>query len=106
MAVQYKYNDLNLFEINTKYNFEDILSHIIPDKYREIRYNCPICLKFYNHILILSCCKNYICLPCTNDYTDASKKYLSKVKCPICNNSEKINLEDVDPGNQVNFKLI
>jgi hypothetical protein len=99
--IQSKDQYINLPTINTKFKEEDILSHIIPDKYRQIRYNCPICLKFFNHILVLSCCKNYLCLLCVNYYVDTNKKYSSKMKCPICNFSDKLVLEDVDPSQQV-----
>lgn len=29
------------------------------------RYCCPICLKYFNHVLISDCCANYICRECT-----------------------------------------
>jgi hypothetical protein len=92
---------INLPIIKTNFELNDIVSHIIPDKSKDIKYNCPICLKFYNHILVLSCCKNYLCLPCLNNYIDTSKKYLSKIKCMICNCSNQLSLEDVDPKSQV-----
>lgn len=28
------------------------------------KYYCPICLRYFNHILISSCCNNYICRHC------------------------------------------
>jgi hypothetical protein len=40
-----------------------------------LKYNCPICFRYFNRNLYLSykgilktsCCKNYVCLHCTND---------------------------------------
>lgn len=94
--------EFNFPTINTKFNRDQIVCNVTPDKLKEIRYNCPICFKFYNHILVLECCRNYICLPCINDYIETSKKYNSILKCPICTFSEKLILEDVDPSSQVN----
>ena len=87
--------------IKTDFRSEEIHSHVIPDKLKEIKYNCPICLKFFNHILVLTCCKNYLCLFCLNNYIETSQKYMSKLKCLICNFSEQLCLEDVDPKSQV-----
>jgi hypothetical protein len=28
------------------------------------KYCCPICLQYYNHMLVSTCCKNYICRIC------------------------------------------
>ena len=93
--------NLNFPIIKTNFNNDDLISLNTPDKDKDIRYNCPICLKFYNHIFVLSCCKNYLCLRCTNNYTETSKKYKSQVKCPICNYSDQLFLEDVNPYIQV-----
>lgn len=94
--------ELNLPSIHTKYNIDCIDCNVSPDKLKEILYNCPICFKFYNHILVTKCCRNYICLRCINDYIETSKKYSSTLKCPLCNYSGKLRLDDVDPSLKVN----
>jgi len=100
--VQNQEIELNLPSIHTKFNIDSIDCNVCPDKFKEIRYNCPICFKFYNHILITQCCKNYICLRCINDYIETAKKYCSTLRCPLCNFSGKIRLDDVDPTSKVN----
>mgnify|MGYP000152945795 CR=1 FL=1 len=30
----------------------------------KFKYYCPICLRYFNHILISNCCNNYICRFC------------------------------------------
>ena len=94
-------NQANLPMICTKFKLDNIISNITPDKIRDIKYNCPICLKFYNHILALQCCKNYICLSCITEHIDTSNKYSKQIKCPICTYGEKLYLEDVDPNAKV-----
>lgn len=95
-------SNLNLLPIiNSKVKLEDITSSITPDKLKGIMYNCPICLKFYNHILVLSCCKNYLCFFCINSYIDTTRKYSTELKCLICNHLGSLILEDVDPKSQV-----
>jgi hypothetical protein len=59
-------------------------------------FNCPICLKYYNQILILQCCNNYICIYCAEDYKTTQIKYDFNIKCPICGFDKVIKLLDVD----------
>ena len=80
-------NYVNMPVINSKFKAEEILSHIVPDRAKAIKYNCPICLKFYNHILILQCCMNYICQFCINDYIDTTNKYATPLKLSILDRS-------------------
>ena len=68
----------------------------------DIKYNCPICLRYFNHILQTSCCQNYICKFCAEDYLSTIIKYQKIIKCPICSSSTKIVLSDVKLDSQVN----
>jgi hypothetical protein len=34
------------------------------DNFDVYKYCCPVCLRYFNHILVSSCCKNYICRLC------------------------------------------
>ena len=38
------------------------------------KYCCPICLCYFNTILISSCCKNYICRMCIGEMAKKAKK--------------------------------
>jgi hypothetical protein len=59
-------------------------------------FNCPICFKFYNNILQFNCCKNYICLYCSEDYKTTHVKYEINIKCPFCQFDGQINVTDVE----------
>jgi hypothetical protein len=63
----------NQVRINTKYTKREILcindypegwSYDAIEKRKEFKYYCPICLRYFNHILISNCCNNYICRFC------------------------------------------
>jgi len=73
-------------------------SDIRSDEMKDLRYNCPICFRYFNHILISTCCKNYMCHFCANDLNDRVKKddKVIVARCPFCD-SEDFELHDVDP---------
>ena len=63
----------NKVRIQTKYSKRDILCrNDYPTGWDEqacqdrkvFKYNCPICLRYFNHILVSNCCNNYICRHC------------------------------------------
>jgi hypothetical protein len=60
------------------------------------KFNCPICFRYYNHILQFDCCNNYICLSCVEEYKSAYIKYENKIKCPFCQKDKVLTLSDVD----------
>ena len=68
----------------------------------ELNYYCPICLEYFNSILVTSCCSNYICRICAESYVSTIIKYMMNIKCLLCNAEENIILSDVDPSRQVN----
>jgi hypothetical protein len=67
---------------------------------REIfKYCCPICLRYFNKILISSCCKNYICRFCIGDMAKKSKKDKNfTIKCSHClkEDFKLIDVKDCD----------
>ena len=67
------------------------------------KYCCPICLCYFNTILISSCCKNYICRMCIGEMAKKAKKNKQFViKCSHCFQDD-FKLEDVKPEDKVKF---
>ena len=61
----------------------------------KFKYCCPICLRYFNKMLISSCCKNYICRLCIGDLAKKAKKDNTFViKCCHCY-EEDFKLVDV-----------
>lgn len=60
-----------------------------------LKYNCPVCLCFYNKILLTKCCNNYLCHSCALDLKSKEDKY--EIRCHYCGISP-VYLTDVDPG--------
>jgi len=49
------------------------------------RYCCPVCLAYYNYILVSSCCGNYICRFCISKMAKKAKQnYQYVVRCVHC----------------------
>lgn len=60
------------------------------------RYECPICLMYFNTVLVSSCCANYICRFCIGDLAKKAKKDSSFViRCSHCMQDD-YKLVDVD----------
>lgn len=60
------------------------------------RYCCPVCMMYYNYILVSSCCGNYICRHCTGKIAKKAKyNYSYTTRCVHCQ-SEDFTLNDVD----------
>ena len=72
---------------------------------KELKYNCPICLNFFNFVLVTSCCDNYICRDCADSYLATTIKYMTNIKCPLCSAEKNIILKDVDLNLPVNYDL-
>lgn len=59
------------------------------------KYCCPICLRYFNTVLVSSCCKNYICRLCIGDMAKRAKKDTAFViRCSYCQ-VDDYRLEDV-----------
>jgi DNA-directed RNA polymerase subunit RPC12/RpoP len=82
------------FIIETKIDKSLISSNEAYDE--NTRFNCPICLKYYNHILKLQCCENFICINCAEDYKTTQIKYEFNIKCPLCSFDKVIKLMDAN----------
>ena len=67
------------------------------------KYTCPICLRYFNTILVASCCQNYLCRLCIGDLAKRAKKDPSFViTCCHCF-ADDYRLTDVDHKNEVKF---
>jgi hypothetical protein len=84
-----------LVEIETKFHLPDLkISEFTPSSTQKLNfsYNCPICLRYFNTILVLKCCKQYICHFCIEDL---SKSVKFEVACPHCKKIP-VQASDVD----------
>lgn len=71
---------------------------------KEYKYYCPICLRYFNHILISDCCKNYICRLCIGWQAKKAKrdeKY--RIQCSHCY-TDSFRLVDVDVTDDAQIK--
>ena len=63
------------------------------------KYYCPICLRYFNHILISNCCNNYICRHCIGQQANKARKDPKYViNCSHCYQNE-FRLDDVTSEN-------
>jgi len=103
-AKVHRRNRTKLSVITKFANSEIMTQEYTPKKpsLREVyRYNCPLCMRFFNTMLETSCCKNYICHGCASElqrYEETQTGF--EVRCPHCN-EEELQLEDVDPKAKV-----
>lgn len=69
------------------------------DERYKFKFNCPLCLRYFNHMLQSGCCENYICHLCTRDLkAREDRESQFKVECPYrCSSSQsgKFILTDV-----------
>ncbi|CDW81815.1 UNKNOWN [Stylonychia lemnae] len=94
----------NIF-IETQHKLEDIECCDFVPQDRQVRYNfkyyCPVCLRYFNHILVSQCCFNYMCHFCADEQLERERnidKFIAK--CPY-NCEGKFELKDVTPNMQV-----
>ena len=95
----------NKVRIKTNISKRDVIS---VDEYpsdRELqhvyKYCCPICLRYFNNMLVSSCCANYICRFCIGDMAKKAKRDRSFViKCAHCFETD-FKLLDVKPDEKV-----
>ena len=57
------------------------------DERHKFKFYCPICLRYFTHMLQSGCCQNYLCLLCAKDLQAKEEKdYAFKAECPYkCN---------------------
>ena len=103
-----KMKERNLVRIKTNYQKNEV--HFL-DEYPsadtpedqalrdKFKFYCPICLRYYNHMLISNCCKNYICRLCIGWQAKKAKRDDSyTIFCSHCYQG-KFLLSDVDETN-------
>lgn len=97
----------NKIRVKTKYLKKDILFKADypsdPEERAIYKYNCPICLQYFNHILVSTCCSNYICRICIGKITNKSKsdhKYI--IHCTYCGIYD-FRLSDVKDNDTLKF---
>ncbi len=75
----------------------------LQDDQMTFRYCCPICLRYFNHVLVSSCCKNYVCRHCTEVMIKKAIKEPSyEIKCAHCL-TDDFELSDVKLSEKVKF---
>ena len=68
-----------------------------PVERKVYKYYCPICLRYFNTILVSSCCDNYICRFCIGDMARKAKNDTDfAITCSHCTTND-YKLNDVDP---------
>ena len=91
--------------IESSYKMEDVECCDFLPQDRETRHQfkfyCPVCLRYFNHMLCSGCCQNYICHFCADEMLDREKSNaLYSAKCPYSCEG-KFELRDVTPNMQV-----
>ena len=67
----------------------------------ECKFCCPVCLQYLNHILVSSCCSNYICRFCIGQMSVRARSDSQyTIRCAYCTAGE-FKLRDVDSGQPV-----
>jgi hypothetical protein len=100
--------------LDSQYKLEDVdWCDFLPealDKRVIYKYYCPICLRYFNLMLLSKCCQNYICHLCVNDLQEQERKDSKfTAVCPFgCQHGteaetkgSKLELGDVDPGTKI-----
>jgi len=59
-------------QVESKFKLEEVecVDFVSPGNVADIKkykYYCPICLRYFNNMLMSLCCSNYTCLFCIND---------------------------------------
>ena len=78
-AVEYaEIRERNKVRIKTNVNKKDVqvrddYPHDNPKEKKIFKFYCPICLRYFNTVLISSCCDNYICRFCIGDMAKKAK---------------------------------
>jgi len=61
----------NIYKKDVK--IRDIYPANDPKERKIFKYYCPICLRYFNTILVSTCCDNYICRFCIGDMARKAK---------------------------------
>jgi len=71
-----------------------------PSDRKIIRYSCPLCFRYFNHMLQCSKCKNYVCRFCADDIGNRCLEALAIARCPFCDASPFV-VVDVDKNEPI-----
>ena len=103
----------NRVRITTVYNKKDIecintypLEDTPEDQAQrdKFKYYCPICLRYFNHMLVSDCCQNYICRMCIGwQALKARSDENYTILCCHCYQLE-FHLNDVDDADPAQLK--
>ena len=84
-----------MVQVESNFKIEEVkLSEFTPSSTQKnnFSYNCPICLRYFSTILVLKCCKQYICHFCIEDL---GKSVKFEIACPHCK-AAPVRAADVD----------
>ena len=102
-AVRYtEIRERNKVRIRTKVSKQSIMTRDYfpandPVERKIFKYYCPICLRYFNTLLLSSCCDNYICRFCIGDMAKKAKTNPNfLIMCSHCTETN-YRLTDVDP---------
>ena len=92
-------------QLETQYQEEDVkfvdMQPDVREERHKYKYYCPICLRYFTHMLQSTCCQNYLCLFCVKDLQEREKQHEAfKAECPYkctSGSDEKFKLTDVAP---------
>lgn len=84
--------------VRTNISKKDIqfVENLTDETHDYFKYCCPICLRYFNTILVGTCCKNYICRLCIGEMAKTAKKDPKyTIRCAYCAQDD-FKLFDVD----------
>ena len=101
MEVPPKPKKISNIAIETTFRLEDIMVVDFLPQDRELRYQfkyyCPICLRYFNCMLMSQCCSNYLCHYCADEIVERERNVeVFSANCPYKCEGRFI-LKDVNP---------
>jgi hypothetical protein len=107
------FRERNKVRISTAVNKKDVrfMDEYPADdcsEHRELRkvykFYCPICLRYFNHMLVSSCCNNYICRLCIGWQANKAKRDPEyTIQCSHCY-TDSFKLTDVNSDDPNSIK--
>ena len=87
------------YQIESTFLNENLITNTAYSK--ETPYNCPICLLYFNNVLVASCCQNQICRGCLEGIVEAEIKSDRNPKCQFCQSDKQIHYSDIKETDKV-----
>lgn len=97
------FNPSLTYEVRSKIPIEAIqFKETLPElaERKNYRYSCPLCFRYFNHMLQCFKCKNYACRFCADDIGNRCLEVLAVAHCPFCDASPFIVI-DVDKNEPI-----